>query len=63
MNRLLAHPRYSYLPYKLATLGVVALLAGCAQTNPQRTMSAHVNYPSSVRILLLEPDIEVSEPR
>jgi len=61
MHRLPARLRCSDLPHKLAMLGAVALLAGCTQTKPQTAMSAHVNYPSSVRILLLEPDIEVSE--
>ena len=49
------------LPRTLAVLGTVALLFGCVQTNPQTAISADVTFPSSVRILLLEPDIEVSE--
>jgi len=49
------------LPQMSAILSLVALLASCTQTKPQTAMSAHVDFPSSIRILLLEPDIEVSE--
>jgi len=51
----------SGLARALAVLCIFSLLVGCTQTKPQTAMSAHVNYPSSVRILLIEPDIEVSE--
>jgi len=69
VERLIRHaacslppPRACFgLPQMFTMLGVVVLLAGCTQTKPQTAKSAHVNYPSSVRVLLLEPDIEVSE--